>query len=477
MQPLLIDNFAGGGGASTGIRAALGRDVDIAINHDLDAVNMHRVNHPRTLHFCENIFDVDPREVVQGRPVGLEWFSPDCRHFSKASGRAPNRDKKVRGLAWVVLRWAALTRPETIMLENVEEFATWGPLTRSRAPCRRRAGWTFEQWRSQLCDLGYRVEMRELRACDYGAPTIRNRLYIVATRDGRAVTWPEPTHGGDGQPPWRCAADIIDWSIPCPSIFMSPRKAKRLGIRRPLKPNTLARIAKGLERYVYGAADPFIIPITHAGDSRVHSIRDPLRTITTASRGEHALVVPWMVQHNTGMVGHDIRKPVSTIVQRGTTQMLATAWLSNLRGSNVGGGGDMRKPLRTITAGGNHVAAVQAFMIKYYGTALGQGVDEPFHSITPKARFGLVVIGGTEYRIVDIGMRMLTPCELYGAQGFPPDYVIDRNIWGTPFTKTAQTYMCGNSVPPDVAEALVRANCAHLAVDSSVSDNGALAHV
>jgi DNA (cytosine-5)-methyltransferase 1 len=492
-QELIVDLFAGGGGTSEGLEWGLGRPVDIAINHDPIAIAMHEANHPTTRHYITGVFEVDPREATRGRPVGLLWLSPDCRDHSKAKGDAPNRDKVSRSLAWVGLRWAGLVRPRIIMLENVEEWEGWGPLTRSGRRCKRRAGETFRQWVQQLQDLGYAVEWRQLRACDYGAPTIRKRLFLIARCDGQPIVWPEPTHGPGRALPYRTAAEIIDWSIPCPSIF---------GRKRPLADRTMARIARGVWRYVINAADPFIVPVTHGGDARVHSIHAPVRTITCANRCELALVTPFfagvggraaqsrpragdeplgtttakadvglvaafLAQHNTGMVGHDARSPVSTIVGKGSTQGLVAAFLSHQYTSNTrGGSGDPRDPLKTVTAGGQHHALVHAFLMKYFGTAVGQDLRDPAHTLTTKPRLGLVTVRGEEYAIADIGMRMLTPRELFRAQGFRDDYVIDpiaprvvrgREVMGR-LTIEEQIGRCGNSVCPPVAAALARAN-------------------
>lgn len=376
---LIIDNFAGGGGASTAIERALGRPVDIAINHDREALAMHAANHPETQHLCEDVWKVDIAKVVDGRPVGLAWFSPDCKHFSKAKGGKPV-EKRIRGLAWVALRWAGIAKPRVIILENVEEFQDWGPLVGDR-PCPRRKGMTFRRWVTQLRNLGYDVDWRELRACDFGAPTIRKRLFVVARRDGQPIVWPEPTHG-KGRIPYRTAAECIDWSIPCPSIFLTSKEGRKIGVNRPLAEATMRRIARGVKRYVIDAAEPFI----------------------------------------------------------------------------VGVGGRM-----------GHLAEVRAFLMKYYGTYQDPHLEEPLHTVTSRDRFGLVIVHGEPYQIVDIGMRMLTPRELFLAQGFPPDYIIDggRDVcqeqqWLTggewvELTKTAQVRMCGNSVSPPPAEALVRA--------------------
>jgi DNA (cytosine-5)-methyltransferase 1 len=490
---LIIDSFAGGGGASTGIEAAMGRSVDIAINHDQGAISMHMVNHPQTRHYCESVWDVDPLQACGGCPIRLAWFSPDCKHFSKAKGGKPV-EKNIRGLAWIVLRWAALpqdVRPRVIMLENVEEFKTWGPLKDGR-PCPRRKGETFELWKSQLEALGYVIDHRELRACDYGAPTIRKRLFVVARCDGQPIVWPAPTHGPGTGRKHRAAAECIDWSIPCPSIFER---------KRPLAENTLRRIARGIQRFVIESKDPFIVPGTaapfitehaNASSQRNMSASEPLRTQCAQVNGGHfALVTAFLAQHNLGATGHRADSPLSTLTGRGTQQNIVVANLVRHFGQSVGSqvdepvgtivsgglgktglvtshlvklrgtcqhGQPVTDPAPTITAGGTHVGEVRAFLLKYYGTNIGLGCNDPLHTVPTRDRFGLVTVRGQDYQIVDIGMRMLSPRELYLAQGFPADYVIDHDFHGTPITKTEQVKRCGNSVCPPIAEALVRAN-------------------
>lgn len=490
---LIVDNFAGGGGASTGIEGALGRPVNIAINHDPQAVAMHMINHPLTRHYCEDVWEVDPREVTRGRSVLLAWFSPDCKHFSKAKGGALV-DKKIRGLAWVVIRWAALVKPRIIMLENVEEFTTWGPVIDGK-PCPTRKGQTFNSFVRQLRGFGYQVEWKELRACDYGAPTIRKRLFMVARCDGLPIVWPDPTHGpaGSGLPPYRTAAECIDWSIPCPSIFERDR---------PLAENTLRRIAKGIQRYVIDAKEPFIIKVNHKYKwFRGQPLNEPLHTITaqnpyalvspamiqmgygeregqqprtldlekplgtvTAGGNKFALCAAFLAKHFGGVVGADITEPYPTILARGTQTQLVTSHILKMRGhhSRDKHGQNMNEPLHTISASGTHHAEVRAFLLKYYGNEKeGQGMSKPLGTVTTKDRFGLVTIEGAEYAIVDIGMRMLTPAELYRAQGFPENYIFDRGDFDgeiKPLTKVAQVRMCGNSVSPYPAAALVRAN-------------------
>ena len=620
MMELIVDSFAGGGGASTGIELALGRSPDIAINHDAIAIAMHEVNHPATKHLTADIWSVDPLTATEGRPVGLLWASPDCKHFSKAKGGKPV-EKKIRGLAWVVVHWANVMRPRVIILENVEEFSTWGPLADDGRPCPMRKGETFERWLGELRTLGYAVEWRELRACDYGAPTIRKRLFLIARCDGLPIIWPEATHGDpkldavkSGRlKPWRTAAEIIDWSLPCPSIFATSAEIMaEFGLRavRPLQAATMARIAKGVKRYVLDAAKPFIVNLTHHGAGQTQDPSDPLATVTAAHRGEKAVVTPFvtgvggrmaqtearsadqpaqtltakadsvlvtpylartahgevdktgkrrgqgthsleqphgtvlasndhavvapfisaaqqggsvravddplhtvtashkdqnqviaphlmtmrnaekpfneadkpthtitsggarmhlvaafMAQHNIdgrngeGNPGRPVDAPVSTVLHSGSHQGLVATNLLRQFGTGVGSAVD--EPTRTVMADGQGKTQLSAaFLAKYYGSHQESGTDEPFHTLTAKARFGLVKvdIDGEPYVITDIGMRMLTPRELFRAQGFPESYVIDRKPDGTPISKTEQVSKCGNSVCPPMAAALVAAN-------------------
>lgn len=541
---IVVDNFAGGGGASTGIEMALGRSPEIAINHDPDAIAMHTVNHPSTEHYCESVWDIVPRDVVSGRPVGLVWLSPDCKHFSKAKGSTPV-SKKIRGLAWVALRWAAQVRPRVIMLENVEEFQTWGPLLidseGNSRPDPAKKGRTFNSFINALRRQGYKVEWRELRACDYGTPTIRKRLFLIARRDGAAIVWPKPTHGAPDSAevkagklqPWHTAADIIDWSIPCPSIFER---------KRPLAENTLRRIAKGLERFVINAAEPFIVKCNHTSTRTVYDCfrgqgineplqtvtatpgfavvqptlapfitecanashqrnmpaDEPLRTICAQVKGGHfALVSPviarqfgrsvgqfveeplgtvmakadksqlvtaFLAKHYTGVVGAELTKPLPTV----TTvdhNALVTSHLIKLRGT-CQHGQPVTEPMPTVTAGGLHIGEVRAFLLKYYGNDSTIPCSEPLHTVTTRDRFGLVTVRGEDYQIVDIGMRMLEPHELFAAQGFPADYVIANDANGKKFTKTAQVARCGNAVCPPLAAALVRANLPEMCADA-----------
>lgn len=625
MREIIVDNFAGGGGASTGIEMAIGRSVDIAINHDPNAVAMHTTNHPDTLHYCESVFDVNPQLATAGRPVGLAWFSPDCRHFSKAKGSKPV-EKEIRGLAWIVIRWALAVRPRVMMLENVEEFKTWGPLIISadggQRPDPERAGETFEAFCGMLsggipaghpalvecCEflgiaadgmqaqqlvagLGYAVDYCELRACDFGAPTIRKRFFMVMRCDGVPVTWPEVTHADPKSPavqagklaPWRTAAECIDWSIAAPSIF---------GRKKPLAENTLKRIARGIQRFVLDNPTPFIVKCNHTSTRsgydcfRGQSLNEPLQTIT--KKHGYAIAVPHLTKFRTGATGQEVTEPVPTITAGtskrpggnghalGMVEAALTPFVGRQFGASVGhradepsatitagGGGksqlvmptliqmgygerpgqdprvlQLDNPLGTVTAGGNKFATVSAFLAKHYGgnyQGAGVGMDEPMHSVTTvdhhaavtshlvKLRgtcrdgqrtdqpmptitaggthvgevktmlavdgydeqraqqaleflreyfpdsTGLVTLDGVVYRIVDIGMRMLQPHELYRAQGFPEWYIIDQDFRGVKYAKDKQVARCGNAVPPPFAEALVRANLPELCQSKEIA--------
>ena len=536
---ITVDLFAGGGGASTGLEQALGRHVDIAVNHNPEAIAMHTINHPQTEHYVSDVFEINPHVATRGRPVGLLWASPDCKHFSKAKGGKPV-SKRIRGLAWVVVKWAKAVRPRVIILENVEEFQTWGPLTDDGMPCPERKGQTFQLWKEQLRSLGYRLEYKEFRACDYGAPTIRKRFFMVARCDGLPIVWPQQTHfakPAKGQFAWRPASDIIDWSIPCPSIFLTKEEGRVLGIKRPLADATCRRIAKGVMRYVVEAAHPFIVSIANWSGESMRSTEDPLSTVTANPKGgHHAVVVPTLIQtgygerpgqaprvpgldkplgtivasqkhavvaaflakHYTGVVGsdlqapigtvtsvdhhslitanlihmghgegktggkrfshgiRDVKQPLNTVTASGCPAGLVTSHLVKLRNNQFGQSHD--EPMPTLTAGGGHGGEVRAFLLKYYGTDQDPQMGEPLHTVTTKDRFGLVTVHGVDYQIVDIGLRMLTPRELYRAQGFPDSYIIDQKPDGSPLTKTAQVRMCGNSVCPPLAHALVKAN-------------------
>ncbi len=435
---IIIDNFAGGGGASTGIEQALGRPVDIAINHDPAAIAMHTINHPYTKHYCESVWSVDPIKACNGRRVKLAWFLPDCTHFAKARGKKP-KSKKIRGLAWLAVRWIKRLKPtnqhpELIIIENVEEFKTWGPLLPNGQPCPDRAGDTFRQYISKLKAYGYSVDWKELRACDFGAPTIRKRLFIIARRDGCPIVWPVATHG-DGLKPYRTAADCIDWTTPTKSIFNR---------KRPLADNTLRRIAKGIERYVLENPKPFIVPIQHYGGGRAiaHDIDQPLRTVTAYPKGgAFALVAPHIAKHYTGVIGHELKRPLGTV----TTIDHHSLVTSHLVKAEDGIERD-------------NTELVRAFLIAYYGASIGLSADTPLHTITTKDRFGLVTVKGEDYRITDIGLRMLTPRELFNANDFPGDYIIEYDPDGKTATITDQVARCGNSVPPAFSRAIVEAN-------------------
>ncbi len=663
IEPLIVDSFAGGGGASTGIEMALGRSPDIAINHNADALALHAANHPETVHLSENIFKVDPLDHVAGKRVGLAWFSPDCKHFSKAKGGKPV-ERNIRDLAWVIVLWAERAKPDVIIMENVEEWKDWGPLIetdRGLMPCPDNRGVTFQKWCKAMKRAGYKLQHRELRACDYGAPTIRKRLFVVARRDGQPIVWPKPTHGAPTDPdvirgakkPWRTAAEIIDWSLPCPSIFdTSEAIQQKYNLRavRPLADATMARVARGTKRYVLDAERPFIVNLTHG--ARLEDIGQPFNTITGANRGEKAVISPSITRFNTGATGSAIDEPVSTITANSYIKKpggaaplgIIAPHLSAFYGNGSGGkdrsapadepvrvvttenrhavvaphlmtmrnagkpfngadepthtitaggaglslvapvltyaqqgganrsvedphhtitaskkdqnaviipnlmsmkGSDRRDsaadaPHPTVLAGGGHSAVVSAFMAQhnndsrregfahpgrdveipmstvthtgsqqsvvapflqaYYGTGDGGEENQPARTITTKDRHGHVeaklqvppftedqhararevadfmrdygfwddrefvtmTIGADEFVIVDIGMRMLSPRELYSAQGFPADYKIDADADGRPFSKSVQVSCVGNSVAPPVAAALVAANCQHL---------------
>ena len=580
LDEIIVDSFAGGGGASTGIELATGRVVNVAINHDPDAILMHRTNHPHTEHYQASVWDVDPVEVCRGRKVGLLWASPDCKHFSKAKGGKPV-DKNIRGLAWIVLRWAGTVRPRVIMLENVEEFQTWGPVRKGK-PVKKLTGKTFRKWLSQLQNLGYAVEWRELVAADYGAPTTRKRFFLIARCDGLPITWPEPTHApADSQEvkagkkkPWRSAAEIIDWTLPCPSIFDTREQVREkhgLNAQRPLRPNTMRRVTRGVDKFVIKSGNPFLVIVNHAGEFRGQSLGDPLQTIT-AKHGygvANPVMAPLTMHNNENAVGTAITDPVNTITGSGAGghQMLITPALAAI--GQTGGGDRGRSvtepthtqvskaeecvvcpamiqyhteqsehvrgqavtdPIMTIDAS-NRYGIAAATLTKYYNTCQhGQDVNEPLHTIMAKDREGvtlaslvkmkgtnlggpatepvqtitaggghhgvvttevaeatpgadlrnwpkiraalneycgykledneviLFLIGGAWYFMADIGLRMLTPRELYRANGFPDDYKIERDYLGNIYGKTKQVARCGNAVPPPFATALVRAN-------------------
>lgn len=582
MTELIVDSFAGGGGASLGIELALGRSPDIAINHDAEAIALHAANHPHTRHYREDVWHVDPREATGGQPVGLMWLSPDCKHFSKAKGGKPV-SPRVRGLAWVAVRWAHMVKPRVLCLENVEEFQTWGPLKEGR-PDKAHAGVTFEvfvavlghgvrgvkasliarygarpMWaairelrrcvpdlddRAIWRGLGYDVQWRELRACDFGAPTIRKRLFLIARCDGQPIVWPRPTHGPGTAQPWRTAAECLDFSIPTPSIFLTREEARawgkangRAAPKRPLAEATLRRIAAGLRRFVLDSPRPFVVQVQHASSSdapidltrpmrtvtahpkgggfalvaptlintanskttgrgpNVWEAETPVRTITSSpgfalvaptlvvntsghpgseataplhtvtTGGHHALVAAFLAKHQTERNAGDINAaslfdPVPTVKTR-DSNALVTSTLVALRGGEATHqhGDALDAPLRTVSAGGTHHAEVRAFMVAYYGNEKDGGdLFDPMRTVTSRERFGLVTVDGHDYAIADIGMRMLEARELYRAQGFPDSYRIDIPFNGKPMSKEAQVRMCGNSVCPPVAAAIIAAN-------------------
>ena len=542
---LIVDNFAGGGGASTGIELATGYSVDIAINHDPEAIKMHKANHPNTKHYCENVWKVNPVKACKGHPVGLAGFSPDCKHFSKAKGGKP-KDKNIRGLAWVAIRWAGLVRPRVIMLENVEEFQQWGPLNRRHHPIKKKKGQTYRKFIKQLWELGYTVQTKELIAADYGAPTMRKRFFLIARCDGGPIIWPEPTHGPvDSETvktgllkPYVGAYTQLDFSLPCPSIFDTSEEIKeKYGIRakRPLAPKTMERIARGLKKFVLENPEPFIIQCNHGGERRPNDIREPMPTITgkhgygiavpklapylsvnrenhfgsdmrepihtVTANNQHMLMTPTLIQYHSETAkdevrGQSIEEPIMTVDSSNRYGLVTsflhkyydggykgagdsienplptvTSWDHNsvvtanlIQMNNHCDGKDIKQPLPTITAGDGHFGEVRAFLVKYYGQGTGQDVKEPLDTIPTHDRFGLVTIEGVDYQIVDIGLRMLEPKELYGCQGFPDDYIIDHDYTGKTYPRSEQVRRCGNAVCPPIPAALVRANLPELCV-------------
>lgn len=576
---IIVDLFAGGGGMSTAIEQALGRHVDIAINHDADAISMHMANHPQTEHYCADVFEVCPREATRGRPVGHLHGSPDCTHFSQAIGGQP-RSRAIRSLGWVMVRWAGQALPRSISMENVRQMMQWGPLIAKRCkhtgrvlkldgtvaepgervpvqeqflvPDPKHVGRTWRHFIRSLERLGYVVEYRLMNAANHGAATTRERLFLFARRDGRPIVWPEPTHHekpAKGQKGWRPAADHIDFSDLGQSIFTR---------KKPLADATLRRIARGMKKFVldnpqpfivemanqsnplgvrptseplrtitatpkggsYAVAQPSLVPLTHQGGDRVYDCTEPLRTITAANRGEiamaapvlvqtgygerqgqqpraldieaplgtvvaggtkHALASAYLIQANGGFnetVGRGMDEPATTITTTGSQQQLVAAHLVTLRRNCFGREFDM--PMAAITAGAEHHAVasytlsqehedaalrVASFLISYYGTENCSSPGQPMPTATTRDRMALVTvwIKGEPWVIVDIRLRMLTPRELYGCQGFPADYIIDHGHDGRKFSKTAQVRMVGNSVSPPPAAALIRANCWDLA--------------
>ena len=436
-KDLIIDCFAGGGGASVGIEMALGRPVDIAINHDPQAIRMHKVNHPDTLHLTEDIFKVDLKKYVAGRHVSLMWASPDCTSHSKAKGGQP-RNKGLRILPWAVYKHAKAILPDVILMENVEEIQQWGPLDEAGHPIKERAGEDYKRFIAAMKKLGYDFDSRELVAADYGAPTTRKRWYAIFRRDGKPIVWPEPTHskcGDGGRRKWLECGDYIDWSDLGRSIFDRPK---------PLAEATMKRIANGYVKYVVNNDNPYIVNNhdavsfliqyhgeTREGDSRGQLLTEPIKTIDTSNR-----------------------------------YGLVTAFVTKFYKTGIGQG--CEEPLHTITTSPGHFGLISAFLIKYYGTGCGQEAGRPLGTITTKDRFGLVNvitdIDGEKYVLKDIFLRILKPEELKRMQGFPEDYILNRDIEGKPYPVGEQVARIGNSVVPIMAQALVSANCPYLKV-------------
>lgn len=545
LDEIIVDNFAGGGGASTGIELATGRPVTIAINHDPAAILMHKTNHPYTEHLQASIWDVDPEKVCAGRPVGLAWFSPDCKHFSKAKGAALV-DRNIRGLAWIVLRWAGTVKPRVIILENVEEFQTWGPVRKGK-PVKKKAGCTFQKWLGQLKDLGYTVEFRVLIAADYGAPTSRKRFVLIARCDGRPIVWPERTHApadnaevkSGKYKPWRSAAEIIDWSLPCPSVFATKTEIQeQYGAKavRPLADNTMRRVIRGVDKFTIKSGKPFIVPTGYGerkGQApRVHDIEAPVPTVVATGKENlcRPLLTPITVSNTTNSVGGSAAEPVHTVTTaenqmlvspsliqyhteqsekvraNGVATPLPTVDASNRYGLttahlveyfSTGRPLDVRVPMHTVTSR-DREALTAVHVAEFKGQDKGQGVDRPLRTITasigefaevqtrvvqytpdadlkywPEIRallnkhcgyslsedeVLLLNIRDAWYFISDIGLRMLTPRELYAAMGFPPDYIIDKDYKGNDYPKSQQVARCGNAVCPPMATAVVMAN-------------------
>lgn len=574
-----VDSFAGGGGASTGIEMATGHPVDVAINHNEAAIMMHQRNHPFTEHYIEDIWQVDPKTAVRGRHVKLAWFSPDCKHFSRAKG-ASLVDKKIRGLAWVVLKWAVKVRPDVIMLENVPEFTTWGPVRKGK-PVKSKAGQTYQKWLSQLEALGYKVETRKLCAADYGAPTIRTRFHLIARCDGKPIVFPKRTHAPRDSievksgklNPWRSAAEVIDFPLPCPSIFASKKEIKEqygVNAMRPLKENTLRRIARGLDKFVIKSAEPFIVECNHKGNGHTQGLDKPCGTITAKHSAGiiDPLMIPYHMHNHSNASGTDMNDPVNTVTGVGAQMVVEPIVTPYAICNNAGNAPHgMDEPVPTVTTGGRNILVAPtliqyhteqsekehrgqkldepiqtvdaanryglsaAWLTQYFsGDGHYHSVDEPLATITTMEREGVTLahlahfkgkdkgqscrdplmtvtardgqfadvrttivkwdgqtdlgywgevrkmlnqycgynladdeilllnIRGAWYFISDIGLRMLTPRELYDAMGFPHDYIIDKDINGNPITRADQVARCGNAVCPAVAEALVRAN-------------------
>lgn len=505
LDEIIIDNFAGGGGASTGIELAIGRPVTIAINHDPAAILMHKTNHPYTEHIQASVWDVDPVEVCAGRPVGLAWFSPDCKHFSKAKGSALV-DRNIRGLAWIVLRWAGTVRPRVIILENVEEFQTWGPVRKGK-PIKSKSGQTFHKWLKQLNDLGYTVDHRELVAADYGAPTSRKRFVLIARCDGNPIVWPEKTHnkaGTDGKQKWRAAAEVIDWSLPMYSVFDTKEQIKaKYGVNtvRPLADNTMRRIIRGVDKFTLKSGKPFIVQGKFQNTAQ--DIDRPLTTITSV--GAHELVSASLIQYHTEQSeqvrANQIDAPLPTVDASNRYGLIAANLVEYFQNGRPL---PINEPMHTVTTR-EREALVAAHVVEFKGQDKGQSCEEPLRTITASVgEFGLcetvivradkeqdfgywpkirtllnqhcnyqlaedevllLVLDGTAYFIRDILLRMLAPKELYAAMGFPPDYIIDHDYTGKPYPRSAQVARCGNAVCPQMASAVVRANLPEWAIE------------
>lgn len=486
MRDLIIDCFAGGGGASVGIEMALGRPVDIAVNHDPQAIRMHKTNHPDTLHLTEDIFKVDLMKCVAGCHVALMWASPDCTSHSKAKGGQP-RKKGLRILPWAVYKHAKAIIPDVIIMENVEEIQQWGPLDEAGHPIKERAGEDYKRFIAAMKKLGYDFDSRELVAADYGAPTTRRRWYAIFRRDEKPITWPEPTHnkgGTDGlkkwEPIWKCL-DLQDMGK---SIF---------GRKKPLAEKTMNRIARGMEKFVFKCPEPFMVQVNHGGDNfRGQSIHEPMPTIT--GRHGFGVISPLLIQYHSettksGVRGQALTEPIQTI-DTSNRYGLVMAFLTKFYKTTTGQ--TIWKPIHTITTSPGHFGQVSVlaipkeellssigseademiqkctwvsqFIMEYYGCGVGQSLNDPLHTIVTKDRFALVTVLGNEYAILDIFLRMLKPKELMLGQGFPADYIINRDLDGKPYPVGEQVARIGNSVVPIMAQALVNANCPYLKV-------------
>lgn len=467
MNGLIIDCFAGGGGASVGIEMALGRSVDIAVNHDLQAIRMHTVNHPKTLHLSEDIFEIDLQKYVKGRHVALMWASPDCTQFSKAKGGKP-RISGIRMLPWAVYKHAKAVQPDVIIMENVEEIQQWGPLDETGRPVRERMGEEYDRFVTAVRELGYTFDSRELIAADYGAPTTRKRWYAIFRRDGRSIVWPEQTHSKNGfipgtkpwEPVWKYL-DLMDFGK---SIF---------GRKRPLADKTMKRIAAGMDKFVFRNSKPFMTVVNQTenysyrtvtpmliqyhsettADPRGQILTEPIRTIDTSNR--YALVSAFLTKFYKSGTGQDMTEPIHTITTSpghfGQVSILAVDWKKL---QNTGIDEDIAQKCTWVSQ----------FIMEYYGCGTGQSLKDPLHTIVTKDRFALITVMGNEYCLMDIFLRMLNPQELKRAQGFPDDYIIGCDIQWEKMSVAEQVAKIGNSVSPPVAKAIVEANCVYLKV-------------